>query len=146
MKSPCKYPGCRALLDKSGYCDAHIASAPNHRRDYDQGRRRNDPALRQAAAIRNSARWKRVQRLKLLTDPLCEDPHGDHARRNTTETATQVHHVKGLATHPELAFEFGNLMSLCAPCHAKAEAMARSQPRDSQSPPEPPQEPWCGIG
>ena len=56
--------------------------------------------------------------------PLCEDPFKDHERRDDTETAKQVHHVKGLATHPELAYDLDNLMSVCTRCHAKLERLA----------------------
>lgn len=59
--------------------------------------------------------------------PLCEDPHGDHARRNRTATATQVHHIKRLATHPELAFDFDNLLAVCTACHAKLGVQERKE-------------------
>ncbi len=125
MKIPCKHPGCRALLDKSGYCQAHASSAPRRNALYDKHVRAKDSALSGASAIRNSTRWRKVRLLKLSQDPLCEDPHGDHARRNDTATGSQVHHIQGLATHPELAFVWSNLMSVCTKCHAKLEAQAR---------------------
>lgn len=34
--------------------------------------------------------------------------------------ADEVHHVKPLKTHPELALSDENLVSLCASCHRKA--------------------------
>jgi 5-methylcytosine-specific restriction protein A len=86
-----------------------------------EDRRRNDPALNEANRIRSSGRWKKVRRLKLQQDPLCEDckEHG------VTTVATQVHHLKGVASHPELAFVMENLRSLCTTCHAKREARER---------------------
>jgi 5-methylcytosine-specific restriction protein A len=88
--------------------------------EYD-ARRRRDPALKQAQHIRSSARWRKVRRLKLSNDPLCEDclEHG------VTTAATQVHHIRGIASHPELAFSIENLCSLCSTCHAKREARER---------------------
>ena len=135
MKSPCRYPGCAALLDKSGFCSNHKSSAGQPGRDYDQGRRKTDPALAMAKRIRSSARWQRVQRHHLSAYPMCSDPFGDHAHRNTTASATQVHHIQSLATHPELAFHADNLQSACAPCHSQLERVARSEADDPQSQP-----------
>jgi hypothetical protein len=127
MKRPCNYPGCRALLDNGAYCDAHASHAKQRHKDYDQHVRANDPALARAAAIRNSPRWRAVRKWQLAREPLCFDPFSDHERRGTTETARQVHHIKGLATHPELAFHSSNLMSVCTGCHAKLEREAKAQ-------------------
>lgn len=120
MKSPCRYPGCRSLLDHSGYCPAHAKSARTAATDYDK-RRRADPRLGVAAGIRDSSRWKRVRLLKLSMHPLCEDPFSIHARRDMTVAACQVHHIKGVADFPELAFDLENLQSLCTGCHSRAE-------------------------
>ena len=129
MKSPCRQPGCPNLVDKRGYCSVHKHKERQPDKDYDK-RRRADANLGQSAAIRDSARWKRIRKLFLTMNPLCADPFGEHARRNLTETATQAHHVLPLATHPEHAFEFDNLMALCASCHARQERMAHSQAYD----------------
>lgn len=125
MKTPCRHPGCNALLDKSGYCEAHKSAIGQAGRDYEVKRKR-DPVLAHNHKIRTSSKWKRVRLLKLSTNPLCEDPHGDHAARGVTISATQVHHIKGLATHPELAYHAENLMSVCTRCHSKFEAAIRS--------------------
>jgi len=127
MKRPCKYPGCRELLPRNGYCEEHASWQHNARKDYDAGTRASTPALAAAAKFRSSRAWKRARRAKLSENPLCEDPHGDHARRNDTATAREVHHIQGLATHPELALSWANLMSLCAKCHAKIEAEVRKE-------------------
>lgn len=62
----------------------------------------------------------------MASNPTCEDPYGEHAKRNTMAQTKQVHHVRGLATHPELAFDESNLMSVCWTCHARLESEARS--------------------
>ena len=133
MKSPCKYPGCCELVDKIGWCANHQSSATDRRKDYDKGRRTSDTALALAAEIRSGWRWKRVRRQKLMGWPLCEDPFSDHARRGATETAKQVHHVQGLATHPELAYVLDNLMSVCTRCHARLERLADEQGEDESN-------------
>jgi 5-methylcytosine-specific restriction protein A len=91
-------------------------------RDADYRRRRMaDPALAEAERIRSSPRWRALRRLKLARDPLCEDCR----ERGRTEPASQVHHVEPLVRRPDLAFEMGNLRSLCTTCHARREAEER---------------------
>jgi len=118
MKHPCRYPGCPALLGQRGYCPTHQDSESNASKDYER-KRKADPALALAAKIRSSGRWRKVSKQKLRRNPLCEDPLDTHGEN--TQTARQVHHVKGLREHPELAYELGNLMSVCTRCHAKLE-------------------------
>jgi 5-methylcytosine-specific restriction endonuclease McrA len=36
-----------------------------------------------------------------------------------------VHHILGLLTHPELAYNESNLASLCDACHNQIEALER---------------------
>ena len=146
MKSPCRYPGCRALLDKSGYCAAHKSSSRNASRDYDRGRRKKDPALAEARRIRSSARWRKVRLLVLSDSPLCADPFRDHDKRGTTETAKQVHHIQGLASRPDLAFTWSNLMPVCTRCHARLEQEAKTPRHDQQDPPEAIGSEWCPFG
>src|SRR5512134_1608810 len=76
--------------------------------DYER-RRMADPALREAERIRNTARWRKVRKLKLRQDPLCQDCI-EHDR---VEPATQVHHLEPLVRRPDLAFTMENLRSLC---------------------------------
>ncbi len=145
MVHPCKYPGCSRLLPKSGYCTAHKATAPDYRKDYER-KRKADPVLSLAAKIRSSPQWQRVRRYKLGINPICEDPHGEHAGRNETVTAKQVHHIQGLATHPELAYVLTNLQSVCTRCHARLEAMERSGQGDQQRAERPSQAQWPSFG
>jgi len=118
---PCRYPACSQLLKRSGYCDIHKANAQKIKLHLNNLSRNKDPELSEAMRIRSSYKWKRVRLLKLSNDPLCEDPHGCHANKQTTETARQVHHIKGLRSHPDLAFVWSNLMSVCTKCHARLE-------------------------
>jgi 5-methylcytosine-specific restriction protein A len=124
IKHPCRRPGCRRLLDSPGFCEDHREDAKAPRKDYEI-KRMKDPALRLAAKIRSGRRWQKVRAMKLSRDPLCEDPLGDHERCGDTASATQVHHIKPLAEHPELAYHMHNLMSICTKCHSKIEAQIR---------------------
>ena len=129
MKTPCRYAGCSNLLDKGGYCEKHASSRPDPRKDYDRGSRRNNPELAASADFRSSYRWGKVRRMKLSINPLCEDPYGQHARRQVTETAKQVHHIIGLAlcAKDERAYTMDNLMSVCTKCHAQLERDERKK-------------------
>ena len=70
-------------------------------RTYDRFQRRNAPALARAKRIRSGATWQKVrefvwQRQSPLRQSLQFKAHQDRI-------ATQVHHIKPLVTHPELA-------------------------------------------
>jgi 5-methylcytosine-specific restriction endonuclease McrA len=130
MKTPCHYPGCPALLNKGGYCQAHAASKPKRHTIYNKHVRSKDPALANAHKIRKSRAWERVRRLQLADHPLCADPFGMHSRCDLTETATQVHHIIGLVERPDLWNTQTNLQSLCTACHARIEREVR---RNAQS-------------
>jgi 5-methylcytosine-specific restriction endonuclease McrA len=45
----------------------------------------------------------------------------------------EVDHIKPVRTHPELAFDLGNLQAICAPCHIQKtrvdNRLAESDPR-----------------
>lgn len=118
---PCNHPACPNLVPlRTRYCEAH---ATTHRKEsdkaYDSFQRGNDPCLANAADIRSSQRWRNVRRYKLASNPLCEDPHGDHAKLGQTVTAREVHHIVSLQTDPDLAYVMDNLMALCSRCHAR---------------------------
>lgn len=123
--TPCRAPGCAALVPTPGYCDAHRSL--NCRTTYDRTKRRDDPSLALAAKLRNSAQWQKVRAIHRQTHPLCCDPFGDH--RGFPVPAEQSHHIQPLSTHPELAFAPENLAPLCAACHGKVERMERSGTR-----------------
>jgi 5-methylcytosine-specific restriction enzyme A len=125
VRVPCRHPGCHNLLDRAGYCEQHKTSQPDRRKDYDANTRAKNPALRDAARIRSSARWKKVSRLKLSINPICEDPLGHHG--SNTQTATQVHHIEAVAKRPELAFDLANLMAVCTYCHPRIEGLTKDE-------------------
>lgn len=126
MNYPCRHPGCNQLLRKSGLCEDHQRPDPKReaRKRYEV-KRGMDEALSNAARIRSGKRWQKTRAIKMARDPLCEDPLGDHARLRHTMPTQQVHHIKPLATHPELAYHLDNLMSVCIRCHSKIEAKIR---------------------
>ena len=78
-----------------------------------------DTADRIRRGIYDSARWRRLSRLKLAQDPLCELCK----RRGVITPAEDVHHIVSFLTGRDrterlaLAYDYDNLMSLCKACH-----------------------------
>lgn len=101
-----KYRGGRAATDK-----AYNAA------------RKHDPMEQ----VLHTARWQKFRDYILRRDKhscqLC------HLYRNAKypNQATQVHHIRPRSTHPELCFDERNAVSVCPPCHAKADAERRSE-------------------
>ena len=81
--------------------------APSARRAYD--------TQRGSASARGYDRpWQHFRRQILNERPLCQDCEA--ADRITA--ATEIHHIRKLRDRPDLKCDAGNVMSLCAPCHA----------------------------
>lgn len=74
------------------------------------------------ARIHNSAAWQKLRRAYRAEHPLCEDPHGIHARDGRIEQATEIHHKQPLRERNDLAYEWGNLMAVCRGCHERIES------------------------
>ena len=62
----------------------------------------------------NTARWQKLRARQLSIEPLCRYCF----ELGHTTRATEVDHIKPVASHAELAFEQDNLQSLCKPCHS----------------------------
>jgi 5-methylcytosine-specific restriction endonuclease McrA len=132
---PCNHPGCPSLVKGSvRYCANHEHKNGEHHRQYNKLVRAKDPALALAHKIRKSPAWLKLRRQMLYANPLCADPFGKHARANTTESASQVHHIKGLRTHPELWNHHDNLQCLCTGCHSVIEQAVRRATKDEPEP------------
>jgi len=94
----CNHPGCRQLVyDGSGLCALHKRPA-RYKLDY------RKPAYQRGY----DAEWRKVRRLKLRMNPLCE---------RCGKIATVVHHKQEVADRPDLRLDIGNLESLCFGCH-----------------------------
>lgn len=80
---------------------------------------------KEAKSFYNSSAWKTKRILILNRDHWeCQDcvsriKSGKELRGNDRRInrAVDVHHIKELKEHPELALEDDNLISLCVPCH-----------------------------
>ena len=72
-----------------------------------------------AVKIRNSGRWRRFRSWYRTKHPVCVDPIDIHP--GEVRPVAQVHHVKAIIEHPELAFCEDNCLSVCTQCHAAIE-------------------------
>lgn len=94
-------------------------------KEYDLNRRKVSPELSLAKKIRSSKEWQNFRSYFLDKYPLCSNPFNEHKVHDVIE-AKQVHHIKGIATHPESAFDELNCKGVCTHCHSRIEAMVRS--------------------
>lgn len=121
----CRHPGCGTAITSGRYCVRHAASQHTHTKHatYDTTTRQANPALAEAARIRNSSTWQKVRRMHRAREPLCCDPFGAHP--DDPQPNQNSHHIEALVARPDLAFDLGNLASLCTACHARVERMER---------------------
>lgn len=83
--------------------------------------RLNEGKRKERMQIYNTARWRELRRVKFMNDPLCEMC----LKQGVTTPADDVHHIQSfmsvddLTKRKEIAFDYGNLMSLCDKCHQK---------------------------
>ena len=102
---PCAKQGCpEVVYGRGGYCLAH-AREVQHVTDAERG---------SAASRGYGANWRRLRRMFLRENPLCEDPYGAHAG---PVVATDVDHIVPRSKGGTDAWE--NLQSLCASCHSR---------------------------
>lgn len=74
---------------------------------------------RKRRKIYDSKEWKRLSKLKLQDQPLCQRCL---TKNGIVRSADQVHHIKSfLLKNGEidytLAYQYSNLMSVCSDCH-----------------------------
>lgn len=96
-KRQCNKVGCPELTDRpSGYCESHEKQI-----------KVNYERTRETAVKRGyDTRWRKIRRMKLNNDPICERCQG---------IASLVHHRDRDTSN----VAFDNLESLCTQCHEK---------------------------
>ena len=57
-----------------------------------------------------SSDWKKLRRVKLMNDPICEECGKAYAN--------EVHHIKSLENNYDYRLDYDNLQALCKPCHS----------------------------
>ena len=101
--TPCRYPGCPALLSTPGYCNKHLRVT---RRQQDE--RRGSPASRGY-----DSRWRKARALYLSLHPLCASCQ----RLGRTVAASVVDHIVPHRGNRDLFWDEHNWQALCKPCH-----------------------------
>ena len=103
---PCSYPGCPNLV-KNGYrCELH-AKQEQHQYDQERG---------SSSQRGYGARWRRLRKLFLASNPLCVDCLEEHIIRS----ATEVDHI--LPKSQGGADDWDNLQALCKSHHSQKTA------------------------
>lgn len=70
------------------------------------------PYKRAGASIYKTQRWKAVRNLAKRRD-------GFACVKCGAAGDLEVDHIKPIRSHPDLAFDLGNLQTLCVPCHSR---------------------------
>lgn len=103
--TPCRHPGCAALVATPGYCDKHQADV----RQWDNAARARGRQGRRALCT-NDPRWRALRATVLREEVLCVMCH----KIGRIRVATVVDHINGDAMDNDRS----NLQSLCVRCHA----------------------------
>lgn len=91
------------------------------RKDYD--RQYNRTARNSAIErMRSSKRWAQVRGMIRNREPLCRRCRA----RGFARRWDQLHHIRPVATHPELFFDLCNIEPLCFKCHAAQSQQERA--------------------
>ena len=76
-------------------------------------------------------KWRACRAAQLMRSPLCERC----LARGETVEATEVHHKWDRKDAPWLAYDEGNLESLCKPCHSRITAAEHRRTTDTATGP-----------
>ena len=112
--TPCRQPGCAAVLSTPGYCDTHRG---NPHRDYGRARRSFDGEV----GFYSSARWRATREAVLRAHPLCVTC----LRDELTRPAVVVDHIVPLKAGGA-RFDWTNLQPLCVSCHNRKSLCERA--------------------
>lgn len=113
--TPCRYPGCAAILIKPGYCAEHRSTRS---RDYGRARRGFDSER----GFYQSTQWRAVRATFLRKHPLCvRCQQGERI-----VAAVVVDHIQPLK-RGGARFDESNLQALCVSCHNRKTARETAQ-------------------
>ncbi|QKE40296.1 MAG: HNH endonuclease [Ferrovum myxofaciens] len=101
--TPCRYPNCRKLVVKPGYCEQHLR----------QVRKQWDDRRGNASARGYGSRWQRARAVFLSYHPLCAECN----RQGRVTPASVVDHIQPHRGNQESFWDTNNWQSLCKPCH-----------------------------
>ena len=108
--TPCRHPGCSALLVRPGYCDRHRVAV---HREYGRARRGFDTER----TFYQSSAWRAVRAAFLRAHPVC----ARCAALGRVVAAVVADHVQPLKDGGP-RFDVANLQALCVSCHNRKTA------------------------
>ena len=103
--TPCRHPGCGAVLTTPGYCDAHRAG---QHRDYGRARRGFDTEL----GFYQSAAWRALRAALLRAHPLCRLCEA----RGLLVAAKVVDHIIPIKDGGA-RYDISGMQCVCIKCH-----------------------------
>jgi 5-methylcytosine-specific restriction protein A len=103
----CRFPGCRELLEKSGYCKVHTKQNANKTRKPFEG------AIRSNESLYRTYKWKQLQKKVIARDERC-----NYCGIPKTECQLQAHHLIPPRGNEDLFYDEQNLVAVCYDCHA----------------------------
>lgn len=111
-KHPCRSSHCGTLLDRPGYCPAHINQIIDRRDEYKRRKAIVTDEYKERNRFYQRSAWKKLRSAQLRIEPLC---------RKCRETgalveATVVDHITPIASGGA-ELELSNLQSLCTKHH-----------------------------
>lgn len=113
---PPRVCGCGRVVASGAKCVCQAARDKERHRAYDK--------TRPTAAQRGyDHAWRKLRAEYIAAHPLCEIDG---------KPATDVDHIKPVATYPHLRLEWTNLRSLCHACHSRHTALTRGFARDAK--------------
>lgn len=89
----------------------------------------DDEKRKSRQKIYNCVKWRRLRESKLKNSPLCEECE----KRGDVTPAQHVHHIDSFLNYDDQtiknykAYDYANLMSLCAICHQKIHNLKSSR-------------------
>ena len=109
---PCMVQGCRGFSTGNGYCKEHQYI---HLEKMAVRQKRVDDKRGQSQDRGYDWQWRKVRRLKFLSNPLCEWCES----KGIIKSAEEIHHIVSIKEAPDKRLEIDNLQSLCKACHEK---------------------------
>jgi len=103
LPTPCRQPGCPALVEGGGYCDKHKKN-DSQRRDQHRG---------SSTQRGYGYRWQKSSKGWLRVHPLCAECE----RQGRVAAATVVDHIVPHRGDMQLFWDPNNWESLCKPHH-----------------------------
>jgi len=112
LKKPCSFPGCPVLVEPGiSYCENHKRKISSKRNKlYDEKQRDM-----KVSKFYNSTAWKKLRKIKLSKNPLCEYC----LEKDRTRIATEVDHVIPIKIDWSRRLDLNNFKSTCHRCHMK---------------------------